>query len=288
MMRRRPRVVVFCDLDSLLAAPTLSLPSGRPESLEHLDAEHVALVLCSRRTRAEIDWFARQLRIHGPFVAEHGGAVFVPAGSFGHVAGSRPVAGYDAVEFGRSYSSVVDRLRKTALRLGVPVRGMADMSIEEAARLLDVSLPLARLAKLREYSELCQVRPADRQRLFSALRGVHLHGIDGEPLQYVGGTVDASLGVALLRTLYVRTFDAVVTAGIADAAAQPDLLRLVDYPVAFSMRSPSTLAFPVTAEARARVRGLDAAGIVNTIHQIVAAVQRVGPEISMLLNERLV
>lgn len=288
-MRAGPRVIVFCDLDSLLSSSLAPVPIERPATLEHLDDRRVGVVLCSRKTRAELDWFMQQLRIHGPFVTEHGGAVFVPGGYFEEVPGSRQVAGYDVVEFGRSYTSVVELLRRTAMRVDVHVRAMADMSIEEASQRLGVPLPLGRLAKLRDYTELFDVADDDRPRLFRALRGVHLHCMQGDRLDHAGATVDASLGVALLRSLYRRVSDDVITIGIADASAEPDLLRLVDYPVMVSARPGRTLAFPAPMlNGDAPLAGYEPPALLDSILDIVAAVRRVGHGAPALVNERFV
>ena len=287
-MRGRPRVVVFCDLDSLQAAPPPPAPPGSVASLEGLEQTGVAVVLCSRRTRAEIDWFAQQLQIETPFVAEHGAAVFIPRGYFADVPGSRPVAGYDVVEFGRSYASVVDLLRRAAMRAQVPIRSMADMSIEEASHKLGVPLPLGRLAKLREYTELFQVDDADRPRLFRALRAAHLHCIEGDRLDQVGATVDASLGAALLRTLYRRAAADVVTVGVADATAEPDVLRLVDHPIVVSAGAARLLAFPASlTDRRGADSAADPAALAVTVNLIVAAIKRVNPA-AAVVNERSV
>ena len=288
-MRAGPRVIVFCDLDSLLSSSSVQVPAGRPATLEHLDDGRVSVVLCSRKTRAELDWFTQQLGIRAPFVTENGGGVFVPGGYFDEVPGSRQLAGYEVVEFGRSYASVVDLVRRSASRAGVNIRAMADMSIEEASQRLGIPLPLGRLAKLRDYTELFDVADEDRPRLFRALRGVHLHCMKGDRLDHAGATVDASLGVALLRSLYRRACDAAVTIGIADASAEPDLLRLVDYPLMLSTRSARTLAFPAPLlNGETPLTGHDAAAMLDTVLDIVAAVRRVGHGAAALVNERFV
>lgn len=289
-MRGRIRVVVFCDLDALLVPPELAVPGPRAATLDHLDDTGVAVVLSSRRTRAEIDWFAQQLRIRTPFIAERGGGVFVPAGYFEDVPGSRPIAGYEAVEFGRSYASVVHLLRTTASRLDVRVRAMADMSIEEVARTLGTPLPVARLTKLREYTELFQVADGDRSRLFRALRGARLHCTPGDRLHHVGATVDASLGVALLCNIYRRSIGSVLTIGIGNLSTEPDLLRLVDLPVRLS---PRGLTFPATLlhgdASGATVHwsaASDVAALVEPVNDVVAAVRRAGLNTSGIVSQR--
>lgn len=224
-MHASPRVVLFCCLDSLPRSSAAPQPDACTSTLEHLDDAGVVLVLSSRRTRAELDWFTRQLRIRAPFISENGGGVFVPGGCLRQVPGSRPMAGYDVVPFGRSHSSVIEILRKTAARQEIAIRTLADMSIEEASHSLGVPLPLGRLAKLRDYSELFQVSPADRPRLHRALRAVHLHCFGYRGFDLVGATVDSTLGAALLRSLYRRAWHDVVTMDLDDPRAPREIVR---------------------------------------------------------------
>ena len=216
--------------------------------------------------------------------------MFVPAGYFEDVPGSRPIAGYEAVEFGRSYASVVHLLRTTARRLDVRVRAMADMSIEEVARTLGTPLPVARLTKLREYTELFQVADGDRSRLFRALRGARLHCTPGDRLHHVGATVDASLGVALLCNIYRRSIGSVLTIGIGNLSTEPDLLRLVDLPVRLSPRGltfPATLLHGDASGATVHwTAASDVAALVEPVNDVVAAVRRAGLNTSGIVSQR--
>ena len=135
-------------------------------------------MLCSSRTRAEIEAIQQELEIAHPFVCESGGAVFIPRGYFGFaVPGARDLAGYEAVEFGRPYAEVVQKLHRTAERLAIEIVGFSDMSVEEVARDCHLSLLQARLAKLREYGERFRILDSNelaRNRLVRALKANRL------------------------------------------------------------------------------------------------------------------
>ena len=173
-MKRRLPIVVFSDVDGVLRCPRTHSWTQAAKALKRLESAEVPLILCSRQTRAEIEGIQQELGIHHPFVCESGGAAFVPSGYFEfHVQRARDVAGYEAVEFGRSYSDVVQTLRRTADRLRIDIVVFSDMSVEEVARECGQSLLLARLAKFREYSERFLVLDSDettRRRLFGARR----------------------------------------------------------------------------------------------------------------------
>ena len=61
------------------------------------------------------------------------------------------------IQFGRPNAEVVTALHHLAGRLGVSVLGFSDMSVAEVALDYEVPLLQARLAKLRDYSELFRV-----------------------------------------------------------------------------------------------------------------------------------
>lgn len=231
-MKPSPRLVVFSDVDRVLLKPGGSAFTEAAKALKRLGSEAAPLVLCSSRTRAEIEAIQQQLGISHPFVCESGAAVFVPAGYFGFdVPNARDLAGYQAVEFGWPYAEVVQTLHRSAERLRIQIVGFSAMSVEEVAR--DCHLPLlqARLAKLRQYSERFRIldpRETTRHRLFRALKAAGLRCVTGERYDHVGAPVDNSIGVTLLCNLYQRAYGGVLTVGLADPMADDKLLRLVN------------------------------------------------------------
>jgi mannosyl-3-phosphoglycerate phosphatase len=222
-------LVVFADIDGVLGdLHGRAFFADAAAALQPLRRDDVPIVLCSSRTRAEIEAIQQQLGIRHPFVCESGGAVFIPAGYFGfNVSGVRDLAGYQAVEYGRPYAEVVEILHRTTDRLGIDVVGFRDMSVEEVAQ--DCQLPLleARLAKLLEYGErfrLLDSSESMRSRLVRALNATRLRCVSGERYNYVGAAVDASTGVNLLCRLYQYADNAVLTVGVGGRMADDTLL----------------------------------------------------------------
>lgn len=211
-----PQLVLFSHVDGVLSEPA-STPVVNAVSL--LARARVPLVLCSGRTRAEIEHVALALGTRHPFICEGGNALFIPHGYFPfEIDNSREIAGYDVVEFGRRYRTVVDTLHRTAERVGVQVRGFDDMSVEEVAEEQRLSMLVARLAKLRDYSELFRLldgTPADLDRLCAALDAARLPCIRGERYHHVGAPVDASLGISMLCVMYRKARGPIHAAGIA-------------------------------------------------------------------------
>jgi mannosyl-3-phosphoglycerate phosphatase len=215
-----PQLVLFSHVDSVLSEPA-STPVVNAVSL--LARLRVPLVLCSGRTRAEIEHATLALGTRHPFICEGGNALFIPRGYFPfEIDNSREVAGYDVVEFGRRYRDVADTLHRTAERAGVLVRGFDDMSVEEVAAECGLPMLVARLAKLRDYGEmfrLLDAAPDDLDRLCAALEAARLTCIRGERYHHVSAPVDASLGISMLSVMYRRARGPIHAAAITRDAA---------------------------------------------------------------------
>jgi mannosyl-3-phosphoglycerate phosphatase len=212
-------------------------------ALELITSAHIPLILCSGKTRAEIELLQQELGIRHPFISENGGAVFVPRGYFGiDVPNATDVAGYEAVTFGRPYAEVVGVLRRTADRQRVDLIGFNDMSVEEVANDCDLSLMQARLAKLREYEEPFRMLaddPGARNRLVRALRREGLGCTGGMPYDRVGAPVDGGVGVQLLIQLFRRAFGSLFSVGLGCGMSAVPLLRRMDVPLIIDRDDPS-------------------------------------------------
>lgn len=225
---------MFSEVDAVLENPDGPSFTKAANTLRLVAAENGALVLCSGKTRAELQFIHQKLDIHEPFICENGGAVLIPDGYFSFdIANGRSIAGYQAVEFGRRYEDVVELLHRTADRQGITVVGFSDMSVEDVARECRCSLLLARLAKLREYDEPFRILdggPSARTRLFKALHAASLRCTRGRRFDRVGAPVDSHVGVSLLSSFY-RRHTAVTTVALAPMPPDSDLIRLVDHPI---------------------------------------------------------
>jgi mannosyl-3-phosphoglycerate phosphatase len=275
MLRPRP-LIVFSEVDGVFDQATAHSFDVAARKVAWLTRNHVPLVLCSSKTRAELEHISQGLGISHPFICESGSAVFIPKGYLGFsVRDGRELAGYKALEFGRSYTEIVEILRTTADRQRIRIRGFSDMSVEEVAREGGVSLLEARLAKLREYGEFFRVLdpdPAARRRLFTALRSARVLCTTIGPLyDHAGAAVDHRLGVSLLRGLYRRACGDVVSVGVAQPRHEGNLLQLVDIPVAVRARNMSIDAHVTEESSAAAVIEID--GVEAWVDTIVELVQ---------------
>ena len=231
----KKRLVVFTDLDgSLLDHESYSFaPAG--EALALLAAKGIPLVLCSSKTRAEMEILQQDLRVAHPFLSENGGALFLPRRYFPFlISDGRSIAGYGAIEFGRPYYQLVETLHRVANELEIPVVGFSDMTIEEVAKDCKLSLMAARLAKLREYDEPFRILDsglAARSRLFKVLHRAGLRCTRGGRYHHLTGVTDKGLGVRTLKSLYRQAWGKVVAVGLGDGHNDLSLLQEAEIPI---------------------------------------------------------
>jgi mannosyl-3-phosphoglycerate phosphatase len=228
-------LVVFTDLDgTLLDHETYSYSSAQ-EALDLLERKQIPLILCSSKTRAEIELIQLDLRLRHPFISENGGAVFIPKGYFPFTPeGTRNIEGYEVLESGAPYWQLVGTLHRISAELGIRVVGFSDMSVEEVAQDCKLSPIEARLAKLREYDEPFRILgsgPAARSRLLDALHAAGLRCTRGGRYYHVTGVTDKGLAIRKLRSLYAQTWGNVLTVGLGDSANDLPLLQVVEIPI---------------------------------------------------------
>jgi mannosyl-3-phosphoglycerate phosphatase family protein len=225
-------VVVFSDVDGVLLHPSAGSLARAAAALRGVADESVSVVLCSLKTRAELELLQQELGLRQPFIAESGSAAFVPRGYFGQPPPhARPVAGYDAIEFGRPYYEIARRLREAASRARVAITGFSEMSVEEVARCCGLTPLEARLVKLRDYVELFTYADGPdrgREPLARALDALRLACTSRGPFDVAGAVVQPGAAVAALRALYARAHERMITIGMADGFAPPGHLGAMD------------------------------------------------------------
>jgi mannosyl-3-phosphoglycerate phosphatase len=144
--------VVFTDLDgTLLDHGDYSFTAAKP-ALELIRELGIPLVVCTSKTRAEVETILIDLGISGPFIVENGGGIFFPGDYPGLPADGFVKAGkYLCLPFGVPYSRIRNFIEEAAH--GFSIRGFGDMDVEEVSRLTGLPHDKASLAKLREFTE---------------------------------------------------------------------------------------------------------------------------------------
>ena len=229
--------LVVTDLDgTLLDEDTYDFAPARP-ALAALAHRGIPLVLCSSKTRAEMEPLATKLGLATPLVVENGGALVFPADT---LPTPPPGAWRDGdrvvVPLGVARADLVAALPEVAAEAGVTVRGFATMSADEVAVLTGLGPASAERALRREWDEPFFVEgdeptPPERlERLAEAARKRGLQITRGGRLHHLTGPVDKGEALrALLHLLPLAPLGQ--TVGLGDSANDLSMLQAVDRPV---------------------------------------------------------
>ena len=226
-------LLVFTDLDgTLLDHETYSFEPALP-ALNLLQERNIPLVLCTSKTKAEIEPLRNQLKNTHPFISENGGALFIPKGYFcPEPETDRQDNHYLTVEFGTQYSQLREVFKRMQSALPGKLRGFGDCTPDEIAELCGLSLSAAKLAMQREYDEPFIV---EGKMPFDALQEIACHSAlqvtKGGRFYHLMGNNDKGKAVLLLREMYQGDSDHLKAIALGDSLNDLPMLKAVDYPV---------------------------------------------------------
>ncbi|MCJ7762637.1 mannosyl-3-phosphoglycerate phosphatase [Candidatus Bathyarchaeota archaeon] len=231
MNSKATKIVLFTDLDGTLLDEKYSYENVKPV-IDQLLILNVAIVFCSSKTRAEIEFYRRKMSINDPFISENGSAIFIPRGYFQFdYSFTRRTHKYDVIELGAAYSTVREKLDKVTERSAAKIIGFGDMTEEEIAKDSGLPLELARLAKRREYDEPFRIVEGNEKKILDSIADENCRYTKGDRYFHMLGNTDKGKAVAILKSLYVKRFRQLITYGIGDSPNDLPMLDMVDLPV---------------------------------------------------------
>ena len=148
-------IVIFTDLDGTLLSVTNYSFEPAIEAISELKKRNIPLIICSSKTRAEIQFYRKKLENHHPFVSENGGGIFIEKGYFNETElplSYEKIDEFLLIKLGAEYNKLRLALNKLKQK-GYKIKGFGDMSIEELSKLTGLSKQEALLAKQREFDE---------------------------------------------------------------------------------------------------------------------------------------
>jgi mannosyl-3-phosphoglycerate phosphatase len=228
--------VIFTDLDgTLLDYTTYSFEKALP-ALALIEQKKVPLVICSSKTRKEIEYYRKRLDNYHPFISENGGGIYMPKDYFIFPAGSdklkvREENSYRVIRLGARYSDlrkVIETLREE----GFKVKGFGDMTAEELSGVADMSIYEAEMAMERDFDEpfIFEGNEAEARRLFERIRSEGFNITQGRFFHILGQS-DKGKAVSILTEFYRRKLGEITTIAVGDSPNDIPMLENVDHPV---------------------------------------------------------
>jgi mannosyl-3-phosphoglycerate phosphatase len=220
--KKTAKAVIFSDLDGTLLDEKYSFDSVSP-IIARLVSLNVPIVLCSSKTRTEIEYYRKKLGIDAPFVSENGAAIIIPRGYFKRKHSyAKQTEQYDIVEIGIAYSLIRRKLARIKKMFPQKISGFGDMNAAEIASSTGLTIELAELAKQREYSEPF--------RYYGEQEKEGLRIIKGGKFNHLVGNHDKGKAVLFLRELYSEKFGHVETFGVGNQSNDVEMLEVVGEP----------------------------------------------------------
>lgn len=225
------KIVIFSDLDGTLLDKKYDYQRSKP-IIGQLLFLNVSIVLCSSKTKAEIEFYRKELGIDDPFISENGSAIFIPRGYFQFdYPFTRQTQEYNVVELGTTYSVAREKLGKVKRSSAAKIIGFGDMTKEELAEDSGLPLALARLAKRRQYDEPFRIMEGNENEVLDSIVAEGLRYAKGGTYIHIMGNSDKGKAAAILKGLYARGFSELVTFGLGDSPNDLSMLEVVDVPI---------------------------------------------------------
>jgi mannosyl-3-phosphoglycerate phosphatase family protein len=218
--------VVVTDLDGcLLDAATYRWEPARP-ALDALRRRGIPLVLCSSKTRAEMEPLHAELGLDAPYVFENGGGIVIPPGArWSRV--RRRDGGPLLVRLGVPFRELAYTLAEIAREAGARLRGFSRLSLRELRELTGLSESDLARARQREHGEPFVLEAGDEAIVRQAAERRGLRITKGGRFLHLTGPVDKGKAVRQVLSLLAPE----ISIGLGDAENDVSLLRAVDRPI---------------------------------------------------------
>lgn len=166
MSKTNIQFIIFTDLDGTLLDHDTYSYRAAAEAISLVRKQRIPLVICTSKTRAEIEFYRQKLKNRHPFISENGGAIFIPKRYFNFkFKYDKTVGDYHVIQLGTDYPTLIRALKN--IQKEHPLKLFYDMTPAELAKDTGLSLQQAKLAKQREFDEAFTItNPADRKRFY--------------------------------------------------------------------------------------------------------------------------
>lgn len=230
------RLIVFTDLDgTLLDYYTYAFEKALP-ALQLLKEKDLPLIICSSKTKKEIEYYRKKLNNHHPFISENGGGIFIPKNYFELKVKSLKLKvaeenGYQIIRLGASYPD----LRKTIEELrdeGINIRGFGDMTVHEVAEIAHMTTEEAEMAKERYFDEPF-IYSGPPHKLPQLLKSINKKGFKFTQgrFYHLLGSSNKGIAVSILIDLYKKKYKQISTIALGDSPNDIPMLERADYPI---------------------------------------------------------
>jgi glycerate 2-kinase len=224
------KTIIFTDLDgTLLDEATYSYAAALP-ALSMIADGGTPLILCSSKTRAELEACRLLLNNTHPFISENGGGIFIPRGYFPFAVEAESSGEYQMIRLGTPYAEIRKQFVRLREQFHAKVRGFADMNVAEVAALTGLAEKDAIAAQQRDFDEPFIFDGEPDRDFLDAIEAAGLRWTQGR-LLHIMGLHDKGRAVSMLIALYRRQFGETRSIALGDSLNDLAMLVEADRPV---------------------------------------------------------
>ena len=224
-----PQTVIFTDLDgTLLDRHTYSFAKAR-KALNEIRKMKIPLVLCSSKTKAEIEIYRRKLHNNDPFVPEDGSAIYIPENYFSFkFPHDRKEGRYKVIELGMPVHYILHFNRFLKFR-GIDFIGFNDVTPEYIQAVTNLPKREAVLTKKRSYSEPLILLDKKHEKSLRKIAAQHSLNVlrTGRYFVIVGNTSKGK-AIGKLISLFRKKYGKVRSVAFGNSENDFEMLRTVD------------------------------------------------------------
>jgi len=234
-MRVKKRAIVFTDLDGTLLDEEDYSFEPALNSIELLKTKSIPIVFCSSKTRGEIEYYRKKLRIYDPFIVENGGAIFIPQDYFTQTYNfDISKNGYNIIKLGLDYPKIIRKLKQLKKRLDIDITCLSDLSPQEISKITGLNIEEATASKQREYDEpflLNNLDSRQKQFFFEEIQKSNLQLTKGNIFYHLHGNSNKGEAVRKLMNIYRQTQGKIISIALGDSPNDLPMLQSVDKPI---------------------------------------------------------
>jgi len=222
--------IIFTDLDgTLLDHDTYSYAKAK-QALSLIKKNKVPLIICTSKTRAEIETYQKKLGNKDPFISENGGAIFIPKNYFDFsFKYDKEDSKYLIIKLGTEYRKLVDVMKK--IKKNHEVRCFNEMTSKELAKEANLNLNEAKLAKQREFDEVFTIlNSKQKTAILKEIKKAGFNYTIGDRYYHIMGNSDKGKAVKILLNLFRKQYGKITTIAIGDSRNDFEMLNAADKP----------------------------------------------------------
>ena len=220
--------VLFSDLDgTLLEEGNYSFAPAKP-LLILLKKIKVPVVLVSSKTKDELLHWQKKLGIHGPFICENGGAIFIPRNYFPFkIPAVKKQGGQLKLVLSKGIfraKKFIEKMRKAGFEIEV----LTEMPVSYLAKLTGLSRSLAKKAKSRDFAECILLHSGSIREFKRQAEKSGIEVVKGGGFYHLCKGHDKGKAVRILISLFEKKFGKIESIGIGDSENDFPMLEAVD------------------------------------------------------------